>query len=423
MKRAWLLLAAAACGGGSSTVADAPLAVDAATGVPDAVRIVPDGSSVLSDAPPSAPDSKPPVPDAMATTPLDLVGTIGLTGGATATGMVADPKLARFLLDGVLGSASSVDVVDAAKLMVTMNIPLPAVSSGMSLNPATRKLYVAGDGGVTVVDVDQGKIVGHVDAQYFFGVAVAANPTTNRIFVLEYLNLPGPSYHDAAVLIIDGATDTELNTLRLSGNRVLESHPQSFIAVDPTLDLAFVATNRLPEGYLEVTEILGDGSAGTSILDGDGFPRWMAYDARDQVIVACVYRSFTATPSYSVASFAYPFATPFLFPPDPYGGTAVPLPEGFVPYHGEIAPLDGGGSELAISGTSASGKTFGVASYAYTSSGFVQAAFETEAVADEISDVSLGTSMVTPDGKTIHVTAVQSGADAGTANVVFLQPQ
>jgi YVTN family beta-propeller protein len=159
----------------------------------------------------------------------------------------------------VLGNAPPA----SAEPVVIATIPVGNWPVRVGVNPLTNRIYVANDTGdsVSVIDGPTNTVVTTIPVgDWPRGVAV--NMTTNRIYVANQ--------HDNNVSVIDGATDTEIDTDGNPGNGITRipvgSGPVG-VDVNPTTNRIYVANFSWGSGSVSVI----DGATNTEI-DTDGNP-------------------------------------------------------------------------------------------------------------------------------------------------------
>jgi hypothetical protein len=131
--------------------------------------------------------------------------------GSTMTGMTGNPW-SRVALDAtrgrlyvMRGGNTNCRVLDAGTLATVATIPLGSTGSGMAVDEATGRVYVAmGAAGLAVID---GTVPALLRTLPFSAGNVSCNPATGRVY----------AGHAGQVRILDAATETLLEVLSLPG--------------------------------------------------------------------------------------------------------------------------------------------------------------------------------------------------------------
>ncbi|MFO1306624.1 MAG: FG-GAP-like repeat-containing protein [Burkholderiales bacterium] len=170
------------------------------------------------------------------TSALTVIGNISMAQGA----LLLDEANNRLYVLHTYGGPPGVDVIDTLTDAVLVTIPVPGASDAMAYNPLTRRLYVASQTGVAVLDMVVHQVVATVPAGPADRRWLCVNEATNRIYVVG-------TYADN-VTVIDGATNAQV-----TGSPVAVGHRPWTCAVD-------AVRNRVIVGNYE--------SASLSVIDG-----------------------------------------------------------------------------------------------------------------------------------------------------------
>lgn len=108
----------------------------------------------------------------------------------------------------------------------------------VAVNPNTNRIYVSDwnypDGGITVIDGSQDKVIDRILGLGGPSYGIAVNPNTNRIYVNNFQSALGIPYN---VTVIDGNTDKILTNITIGvGNGDASTNPQGLRIAPITLN-------------------------------------------------------------------------------------------------------------------------------------------------------------------------------------------
>ena len=196
--------------------------------------------------------------------------TSQLPPGITADGIVVNPSANRiYLLSYENGVESNIRVLDGATHALT-KISTSAHLWGVTLDPATGKIYAGNTGGTTlnIIDGTQQKAtqvnVGQIPC------AIAVDSKAGRVYVANYAG--------DSVSVLDAATNAVLATVDTA------AHPQA-IAVDPATHMVYAVSTRTNT----VTVIDGSTNKVVANVTVNGSPYAVAVDsANNQIFVESI---------------------------------------------------------------------------------------------------------------------------------------
>jgi YVTN family beta-propeller protein len=160
-----------------------------------------------------------------------------ITVGYPPSGVDVNPATNRIYV--AQHGTNNISVIDGATNSVVTTVPVGSQPVAVGVNPVTNYTYVAnnGSGDVSVIDGATNTVVTTVPVG-FRPQGVGVNPTTNRIYV--------SNYGSGDVSVIDGATNTVVTTVAVG------TGPYD-VGVNPTTNLIYVANS---------------GSFNVSVIDG-----------------------------------------------------------------------------------------------------------------------------------------------------------
>ena len=164
--------------------------------------------------------------------------------GDAPVGVSVNPATGLLYTADFLGD--TISVVDLGHGAVVATVPSPAGNPyDLVANPATNKIYVAngaGSNSVTVIDGNTNTVL-KVLPVGALPSAIALNVLTNRLYVSNFI--------DRTVSVIDGATDTVIDTISIPGTFGPEK-----LSVDAISGVLYVPT--LNTDQVTLVDVAGD---------------------------------------------------------------------------------------------------------------------------------------------------------------------
>src|SRR3989454_176410 len=159
-----------------------------------------------------------------------VTGTIPVGGGIQGIGVNPNTNKIYVTSNGFsspsyrFSCSSTVSVIDGATNSITSTIPVGTCPGAVAVNPNTNKIYVIDDNGLQVIDGATNSVTSTI--QVGNGpIGVDANPTTNKIYVANS--------NGNTVSVIDGTTNSVLSTLPVG------SGPHG-IGINPNTNMIYV---------------------------------------------------------------------------------------------------------------------------------------------------------------------------------------
>jgi len=149
---------------------------------------------------------------------------------------------------------ANVCVIDGDSNTVSVIIKTGPDIRDIGINPSSNRVYISNSDKhcVYAVDGSTDNVVKKINFQKAIPWNLAVNPVTNRIYVVMEQKVINPqtliverSFHD--IVVIDGSTDTETDTIRLN----LYHRPED-LDVDPNTNRLYVAISR--DNHLSVID-------------------------------------------------------------------------------------------------------------------------------------------------------------------------
>jgi YVTN family beta-propeller protein len=199
--------------------------------------------------------------------------------GALPTGIAVDPATNRIYVANT--NDGTLSVIDGYTNKVIKTIPVGPDPFGVAVDPTRNRIYVANyvyDGTLTVVDGWTNKVIATVACQHN-SVDVAVNTTTNVIYVAnQSSNSVNGSNLDGTLSVLNGHDDHVDHTRTVGA--FLDG-----IAVDPQTDTVYIGNLIL--GTITVYDGKTNTVTGTiSLPDSSAHPVAMAMDtSRDRLFV------------------------------------------------------------------------------------------------------------------------------------------
>jgi YVTN family beta-propeller protein len=173
--------------------------------------------------------------------------------GNSPTDAAVNPSTNRIYVT----SAGAVSVIDGTTNEVITTIGISA--DGVAVNPDTNRIYVTSAGAVSVIDGTTNEVIDTVDVGGS-PIDVAVNPSTNRIYVGTITEVQ--ETFRSAVSVIDGTTNQVIDTFDL-GSGVAGASDVA-VAVNPSTNRIYVITNIIDSRGAGVITVI-DGTTNTVI--------------------------------------------------------------------------------------------------------------------------------------------------------------
>src|SRR2546426_666734 len=173
-----------------------------------------------------------------------VTGTIPVGGGIQGIGVNPNTNKIYVTSNGFsspsyrFSCSSTVSVIDGATNSITSTIPVGTCPGAVAVNPNTNKIYVIDDNGLQVIDGTTNSVVNTITVGKFPS-AVAINRNTNMIYVANT--------GDNTTSVINGETNSVVSTITV-GNE------PNGIGVNPKTNMIYVANFLSVAGTVSVID-------------------------------------------------------------------------------------------------------------------------------------------------------------------------
>jgi YVTN family beta-propeller protein len=177
--------------------------------------------------------------------------------GNSPRSIAVNPSTNRIYVANIFDN--TVSVIDGTTNTVIATVDVGNSPTDVAVNPSTNRIYVTSAGAVSVIDGTTNEVIDTVDVGGS-PIDVAVNPDTNRIYVGTITEVQ--ETFRSAVSVIDGTTNQVIDTFDLGSGVAGVSGVA--VAVNPSTNRIYVITNIIDSRGAGVITVI-DGTTNTVI--------------------------------------------------------------------------------------------------------------------------------------------------------------